>query len=221
MSKFISIKKKIDTFKKKTLSIPGDKSISIRFILLSSLTKGKCTAYNLLDSDDVTSAIESVKKLGIKIIQKKFKFEIHGKGLFGFKYRKNLILNAGNSGTTARLICSTLIDAEYPVKVIGDKSLSMRDMKRITKPLKLFGIKLKDNNGKLPILIKGSKFTKPISYIENLGSAQCKSAVMIAALKTFGVTKIKSLPSRNHTELMFKNVLKVPIKIKIKKNMIS
>ena len=217
MSKFIQIKKEINSFKKKTLSIPGDKSISIRFILLSSLTKGKCIAYNLLKSEDVISAIKSVRKFGIKIVLKKFKCEVYGKGLFGYKYKKNLILNAGNSGTTARLMCSTLIDAKYPIKITGDKSLKTRDMKRIIKPLKLFGVKLKDKKGKLPIIIEGSKFTKPINYTENLGSAQCKSVVMIAALKTAGITKIKSLPSRNHTELMFKNVLKVPTKIKHKK----
>ena len=197
--------------------MPGDKSISIRFILLSSLAEGRCTAYNLLNSEDVISAIKIIKKLGIKIINKKSRCEVYGKGLYGFKYKKNLILNAGNSGTTARLICSILIDANYPIKIIGDKSLSNRDMARIIKPLKLFGAKFKDNNNKLPIFIKGTKFTKPINYNENLGSAQCKSAVMIAGLKTLGVTKIKSLPSRNHTELMFKNVLCVPIKIKKKK----
>ncbi len=218
MSKFIIIRKKIDGFKKKSISVPGDKSLSIRFVLLSSLTKGKCTAKNLLKSEDVLSAIKSIRKLGIKVILDKSQCKVYGKGLFGFKYKKNLILDAGNSGTTARLLCSTLIDANHPVKITGDKSLKTRDMKRIINPLRLFGVKFKDKNGKLPIIIQGSKFTKPISYIENLGSAQCKSAVMIAALKTFGVTKIKSLFSRNHTELMFKNVLNVPIQIKHKKN---
>ena len=218
MSKFIFISKKIDTFKKKSIFIPGDKSLSIRFILISSLAKGKCTAYNLLKSEDVISAIKSIKKLGIKIILGKSKCEVYGKGLFGFKYKKNLILNAGNSGTTARLICSTLIDAKYPIKITGDKSLKTRDMTRIIEPLKLFGAKFNDRNGKLPIIVKGTKFSKPINYHEKLGSAQCKSAVMIAALKTFGITKIKSLISRNHTELMFKNVLNIPIKIKHKKN---
>ncbi len=217
MRKFISIKKKIGKFKKKSISIPGDKSLSIRFVLLSSLSQGKCTAYNILKSEDVISAIKNIKKLGIKIVIKKFKCEVYGNGLFGYKYRKNLVLDSGNSGTTARLLCATLIDADYPVKIIGDKSLTRRDMSRIIKPLKLFGAKFQDNNGKLPILIKGSKFTKPINYTENLGSAQCKSAVMIAALKTFGITKIKSLPSRNHSELLFKNVLNVPIKIINKK----
>ncbi len=217
MRKFISIKKKIDYFNKKAISVPGDKSLSIRFVILSSLSKGKSTAYNLLKSDDVLSAIKNIRKLGIKVILKKNKCEVYGKGLFGYKYKKNLVLNAGNSGTTARLLCSALIDTQYPIKITGDKSLIKRDMSRIIKPLKLFGVKFKDNKRKLPIFIKGSKFTKPINYTENLGSAQCKSAVMIAALKTLGTTKIKSLPSRNHTELMFKNVLKIPIKLKYMK----
>ena len=217
MQKFVYINKKIDRFKKKSISIPGDKSLSIRFILLASLSQGKCTAYNILNSDDVISAIKNIKKLGIKITMKKYKCEIYGKGLYGYKYKKNLVLDAGNSGTTARLLCSTLIDAHYPTKIIGDKSLMKRDMNRIIQPLKLFGAKFRDNDGKLPISIEGTKFTKPINYIENLGSAQCKSAVMIAALKTYGITKIKSLPSRNHTELLFKNVLNVPIIINKKK----
>ena len=93
-------------------------------------------------------------------------------------------------------------------------------MFRVIDPLKKFGAKFKSKNGRLPIEIKGLKYTKPIFYNENIGSAQCKSAVMIAGLKTSGKTKLKCLPSRNHTELMFKNVLKVPIKIKKKINMI-
>ena len=218
MQNFILVNKKINDFKKKSITIPGDKSLSIRFVLLSSLTQGKCTAYNLLESDDVINAIRCIKKLGIKVILKGNKCEVFGKGLFGFKYKKNLVLNTGNSGTTARLLCSAIIDSEYPIKITGDNSLKKRDMRRIIRPLKLFGAKFKEGNGKLPILIKGSKFRKPINYVENLGSAQCKSAVMIAALKTKGVTKIKSLISRNHTELMFKNVLNIPIRLNHKKN---
>ena len=96
MQKFIFINKKIDQFKKKSISIPGDKSLSIRFILLSSLTQGKCIAYNLLKSDDVISAIKNIKRLGIKIVMKKSKCEVYGNGLYGYKYKKNLILDAGN-----------------------------------------------------------------------------------------------------------------------------
>ena len=218
MTKIISIKNKIDPFREKSIFVPGDKSISIRFVLLSSLTNGKCTAYNLLNSEDVLNAIKNIKKLGVKINFNKSKCEVYGKGLFGLKYSKNLVLDVGNSGTTARLLCSILIDTPYQIKITGDKSLKKRDMKRIIVPLKMFGVKFKSKNGKLPLSIKGTKSPKPINYTENLGSAQCKSAVMIAALKTFGKTKIKSLPSRNHTELMFKNVLDIPIKVKHIKN---
>ena len=213
MKKTISINKRINIFKENIISVPGDKSLSIRFIILSSLSKGKCTAYNILKSEDVISAINCIRKLGIKINLKKSNCEVFGQGLFGFKYKKNIILNAGNSGTTARLITATLVNTEHEIKIIGDKSLEKRDMSRIIKPLKMFGANFKNKNGKLPMLIKGSKFLKPIKYTENLGSAQCKSAIMIAALKALGKTELKCLPSRNHTELMFKNVLKIPTKI--------
>ncbi len=218
MKKIISINQNIDSFKKNIISVDGDKSISIRFILLSSLSSGKCVATNLLKSEDVISAIKSIKKLGIKIKLKNKSCEVTGRGLHGYKFKNKLILNAGNSGTTARLICSVLVNSPKWVKITGDESLKKRDMERIIKPLKLFGVKFKNKNKKLPILIKGTKFLSPIQYNEKLGSAQCKSAVMIAALKTKGKTKLKCLPSRDHTERMFKNVLKVPIRTIKKKN---
>ncbi len=213
MKNFILINQKIGEFKKKFIEVEGDKSLSIRFVLLSALTKGKCTASNILKSEDVLNAINCINKLGIKTNLKKKKIEIFGKGLFGLKFKNNLNLDTGNSGTTARLLCSLLIDSNYKIKITGDQSLKKRDMKRIIEPLKKFGATFKSNNGKLPLLIKGTKFPKPIKYTENLGSAQCKSAVMIAALKTKGETKLKCLPSRNHTEIFFKKVLKVPIRI--------
>ncbi len=213
MKNYIIIQNKIKNFKKKFIEVEGDKSLSIRFVLLSALTKGKCSAINLLKSEDVLNAINCINKLGIKTIFRKRKTEIFGKGLFGLKFKKNLTLNTGNSGTTARLLCSLLIDSNHHIKITGDESLKKRDMKRIINPLKKFGAFFKSKKGKLPMMIKGTKFPKPINFTENLGSAQCKSAVMIAALKTKGVTKLKCLPSRNHTELMFKNIFKIPIKI--------
>ena len=131
-------------------------------------------------------------------------------------FKKNLILNAGNSGTTARLLLPILNNSNNWIKITGDQSLKNRDMNRIIKPLKLFGFKFKNNNKKLPIFIKGPKVLKPISYTENLGSAQCKSAIMIAALKAKGKTKLKCLPSRNHSELMFNNLMKIPTNIQKK-----
>ena len=217
MKNYISINKIINNFKKKFIKVDGDKSLSIRFVLLSSLSRGKCYATNLLKSEDVICAIKIIKKLGIKVNSKKTNVEIIGNGLFGYKFKNNLTLNAGNSGTTARLLLSVLTNSDGWIKVTGDQSLRKRDMNRITKPLKLFGVKFKNNNGKLPISIKGNKKLKPIKYFENLGSAQCKSAIMLAALRAEGKTKLMCLPSRNHTELMFKNVLKLPINIKKKK----
>ena len=110
-----------------------------------------------------------------------------------------------------------LVKSKYKVKLIGDKSLSKRDFSRVTNPLKLFGVNIKSRKNSLPIEIKGTEFLRPIDYFENIGSAQCKSLVMFAALNTPGITKINAKKSRNHTELLFK-YLNIPIKIKEKKN---
>ena len=154
MTKLISINKKISFFKKKTISVEGDKSLSIRFILLSSLSKGKCIGKNLLKSEDVISAIKSIRKLGIKVKFNNKICEVYGKGLNGFNYKKNIILNAGNSGTTARLICASVIDAKHHIKITGDESLKKRDMGRIINPLSKFGAKFVCQNKKLQLVIK-------------------------------------------------------------------
>ena len=89
MKKFISISKKINFFKKKSIEVTGDKSLSIRFVLLSSISQGKCIAYNLLKSDDVINAINCIRKLGIKVRLQKNKCEIYGKGLLVLNIKKN------------------------------------------------------------------------------------------------------------------------------------
>jgi 3-phosphoshikimate 1-carboxyvinyltransferase len=200
----------------KDINIEGDKSLSIRWALLASQSIGKSTATNLLKSEDVLNTINCLKKLGVKISLFKNKCEIYGLGINGYKYKKNITLNAGNSGTLARLIMGLLVHSKNKIKIIGDKSLSKRDFLRVTKPLEKFGAKFKTNLGKLPIVIEGTESPTPISYYENKGSAQCKSAVMLAALNTRGQTIIKAKKSRNHSELFFKH-LNVPIKI-TKKN---
>ena len=128
-----------------------------------------------------------------------------------------MTINAGNSGTLGRLILSLLIKIDKKIRLIGDKSLSKRDFSRIIDPLKEFGANIKSTSNSLPVEILGSEFLRPINYLETRGSAQCKSAVMLAALNTPGVTKIKAAKSRDHTERMFKH-LKLPIKLKSKKN---
>ena len=217
MAKSIDIKKTISPFSK-ILKISGDKSLSIRWALTASQANGKSRAYNLLMSEDILSTLKCLKKLGIKIKIKKKYCEINGLGLNGFKYKKNLILNAGNSGTLGRLILGLLVKSPFKIKLIGDKSLSKRDFSRVIIPLKKFGAEFfPKNKSTLPILIKGSNTLKPINYYEKKGSAQCKSSVMYAALNVSGKTIIKAKKSRDHTEILFKN-LNLPIKVKKEKN---
>ena len=217
MTKIISINKKIKNFQKK-INVSGDKSLSIRWVLFSSLANGTSTAKNLLRSEDVLATINTIKKLGIKVIINKNFCKIFVKGIDGYKFKKNLTLNAQNSGTLGRLILGLLVNSPYTIKLSGDKSLSNRDFKRISDPLTKFGAKFKLHNKKfLPLKILGSKELKPINYLENKGSAQCKSAVILAGMRANGLTKIKAKKSRNHTEILAK-YLNLPIKIKEKKN---
>ena len=216
MSNSIKIYNKIKSFNK-TITVPGDKSLSIRWVLFSSMANGKSKAFNLLLSEDVMAAINAVKKLGIKVKLYKNYCTIIGNGPNGYKYKKNTIINSENSGTLGRLIMGILIDTPYKIKIIGDKSLSKRDFSRIAEPLHKFGAKIKLTKKGLPLTIHGSKNLIPITYYENKGSAQCKSCVIFAGLKTEGTTFIKAKISRNHTELLCK-FLGLPIKVKKIKN---
>ena len=217
MNKPIFINKIIRDFNKK-ITVNSDKSISIRFAILASMAEGKSRAFNLSNADDIKSTLNCLKKLGVSIKLKKNYCEITGNGLNSYTYKNNLTLNCGNSGTAARILAGALINSPKAIKITGDKSLQKRDMKRIIDPLQKFGATFKKNNGTLPLYMRGSNFIKPINYKETRGSAQCKSAVMLAALSANGITKIKSKPSRNHTEILYKNVLKLPIKIKKNNN---
>ena len=212
----IKIRNNIKRFNK-VLSIEGDKSLSIRWALLASQSKSKSRSVNLLFSEDVINTLKCLRKLGVKIKISKNFCEINGVGLNGFNYKKNLTLDAGNSGTLGRLIMGLLTHSKNTISLKGDKSLSKRDFLRIIKPLRKFGADFKSNFGKLPIKIKGTNNPIPIVYNETKGSAQVKSSVMLAALNTDGETIIKAKKSRNHSELLFKH-LKLPIKIERKKN---
>ena len=209
----IFINKQIGNFNEE-ITVPGDKSLSIRWALMASQALGKSKAYNLLMSEDVIAALDSIKKLGIKVKLTKNHCEINGNGINGFKYKKNLIINAKNSGTFGRLILGLLIKSPQKIKLLGDKSLSKRDFSRVTIPLKKFGAKFYQNtNSKLPLSILGTRKISSINYFEDKGSAQVKTCICLAALNADGETKIKAKKSRNHTELLFK-FLKIPIKIK-------
>ena len=212
----ITVNHKIKSFDK-SIIIPGDKSLSIRWVLIASLASGKSIANNLLMSEDVKAAIKTVRKFGIKVKVKKKRCEIYGKGIYGYVFKKGITIDAKNSGTLARLILGLIIDSPFPIKLIGDQSLSKRDFRRVTDPLSKFGVKFKyKNKNGLPLSLTGSNKLKAISYSENRGSAQCKSSIIFGSLKAKGKTQIKAKKSRNHTELLFKS-LKLPIKV-LKKN---
>ena len=138
MSNSVVIKKKIKKFNK-IITVTGDKSLSIRWVLFASLAKGVSRARNLLMSEDVIAAIDAIKKLGIKTEVTKKDCKIFGKGIDGYIYKKNIKINAKNSGTLGRLILGLLINSPYKIMLFGDKSLSKRDFKRISKPLSKFG----------------------------------------------------------------------------------
>ena len=217
MSEKIVLKKKIKPFDKKII-VPGDKSLSIRWLLFASQAKGISKAKNLLMSEDILATINAIKKLGIKVKKNKHELTVYGNGFNGYKYKKNLIIDAKNSGTLGRLISGIIISTPYPIKIIGDKSLSKRDFKRISDPLSKFGARFQLTKKKnLPLKIFGSTNLRPIKYYENRGSAQCKSSVIFAAMRTKGTTIINAKKSRNHTELMCK-YLNLPIYFKNKRN---
>ncbi len=217
MPNSLIIKRKIKNFNK-IISVCGDKSISIRWVLFSSLANGISKAKNLLMSEDVKAALNAIKILGIKSRINNNGCIVYGKGINGFNYKKNIKINAANSGTLGRLILGLLINTTHPIKLIGDKSLSKRDFKRVSDPLSKFGAKFKlKKNKNLPLEITGSSKLTPIKYVEKKGSAQCKSAVIFAGLRTNGTTIIKAKKSRNHTELLCK-YLKLPITVKNRNN---
>ena len=166
MSNLIIIKKRIGKYNK-TILVPGDKSISIRWVLFASLANGTSKSNNLLISEDVIAALNAIKKLGIKISLKNNRCKIYGKGIDGYKYKKNIKINAENSGTLGRLLLGLLINSPFPINLIGDNSLSKRDFKRISVPLSKFGATFKlKNNKNLPLTIIGSPNLKPIKYLE-------------------------------------------------------
>ena len=187
----IVIQKKIKDFEK-IIKVDSDKSLSIRSLLISSQSFGLSKISNLSKSEDILSTIEGLKKLGIKIIFKNKFCYVYGNGLNGFNYKNNISIDAGNSGTFARLILGLLVKSPNAIKLVGDKSLSKRDFKRNTSPLKQFGVSFKSINNGLPLKIIGSDYLKPINYFEDKGSAQIKSSVLFAGLNTPGKTIVKA-----------------------------
>ena len=184
------------------LSFSGDKSISHRALLISSLSDGKSRIKNLSESDDVKATISCLQDLGIEIDSIGEEVIVSGKGFKGYQNPINQ-LNAGNSGTTTRLLTGILAAQNFESVITGEPSLSARPMNRIIEPLSLMGSRIKSNEGKLPLQIYPTNNFNSINYKMPVASAQVKSAILLAGLHLDDETSVtETKVTRNHTETL-------------------
>ncbi|WP_372520749.1 3-phosphoshikimate 1-carboxyvinyltransferase [Candidatus Ruminimicrobiellum ovillum] len=187
------------------ITVPADKSITHRAIMLSSLATGKSYINNYLKSDDCLMTMNAFKQMGVNIEQTEDSLTIIGAGINGLKNPVKEIY-AGNSGTTTRLLSGVLAGQKFSSTITGDASLSKRPMKRVIEPLSLMGanITAKENNF-LPMTILPKENLKAISYTSPVASAQVKSCILFAGLYADGTTTVtEPIKSRDHSERMFK-----------------
>ena len=195
------------------ISIPGDKSITHRAIMISALCNGKVNISNALISDDCEHTINVFRELGVNIEIKEHVISITGKGLMSLK-KPNKKLYAGNSGTLIRIISGILATQNFTSSIGGDESLNARPMKRIADPLKILGANVVSKNNMPPLSFKPTQNLQPISYVNNLPSAQVKSCLIFAALFIDGTSVItEKIRTRDHTERLLE-YLEYPISIK-------
>ncbi|ERM92118.1 3-phosphoshikimate 1-carboxyvinyltransferase [Caldanaerobacter subterraneus subsp. yonseiensis KB-1] len=198
----VEVKKKNSL--KGVISVPGDKSISHRAVMIGSIAEGLTEVENFLVAKDTLSTVECMRKLGVDIKLEGNRVKVYGKGLYLSKSSE--VLDVGNSGTTIRLLMGILAGQEFETILTGDDSIKRRPMGRVIVPLTLMGAKIEAREGNFaPVKIRGGKL-RGIEYKMPIASAQVKSSIMLASLYAEGMTVIEELAlSRNHTELMLQN----------------
>ena len=185
------------------ITIPGDKSISHRSIMLGAISEGDTRIRGFLKSADCLATLDCFKKLGVEIEEKPDEIIIHGAGLRGLK-TPGEVLDVKNSGTSIRLLSGILSGCGISCEITGDASIRKRPMGRIIKPLRLMGadISSRDQNDCAPLIIRGGRL-KGIDYVSEVASAQVKSCVLLAGLYADSDTAFaEPKPSRDHTERM-------------------
>ncbi len=185
------------------VTVPGDKSVSHRAVMFGSIAKGLTEITNFLQGADCLSTISCFGKLGIEIENGPDRILVHGKGLHGLT-APDSVLDAGNSGTTTRLISGILAPQSFTATLTGDASIQKRPMNRIMEPLSMMGADIKSikGNGCAPLEIQGRPLTG-IHYMSKVASAQVKSSILLAGLYASGETSVtEPVLSRNHTEIM-------------------
>ena len=187
------------------LAVPGDKSISHRSVMFGALSEGITEAENFLTGADCLSTISCFRQMGISVEQNGTSVIVHGKGLHGLT-RPSSIIDAGNSGTTVRLLSGILAGQPFDSMITGDASIQKRPMKRVMTPLSQMGASITSvhENGCAPLQIKGSPL-HGIHYLSPVASAQVKSCVLLAGLYADAPTSVtEPAISRNHSELMLR-----------------
>lgn len=187
-----------------TCRVPGDKSISHRAALLGAIAQGETEIINFLQGADCRSTLSCLRGLGVEIKEERDLVRVRGKGLHGLE-EPSAVLDAGNSGTTIRLLLGILAAQDFFAVVTGDESLRRRPMGRVIKPLREMGAQIwgRKHDNLAPLAIKGTSKLRPIAYTMPVASAQVKSAILLAGLYADGVTEvIQPVSCRDHTERM-------------------
>ncbi len=184
-----------------SLTLPGDKSISHRALLVGALCQGPVRIENLLDADDVRRSRGAIESLGVPVRVEGSALVVEGRGLRGLKAPAGA-LEMGNSGTTTRLLLGILAGFPFEATLTGDASLSARPMRRVTEPLEKMGASVHGLHGKdrLPLTLRGGRL-RGIRHTLAVPSAQVKSALLLAGLFADGpTTVVEPAPTRDHTE---------------------
>ena len=189
------------------ISVPGDKSISHRALMIGAVAIGKTIIRGLLEGDDVLRTATALNAMGVRIDRAtKGEWCIHGRGVGGLTQPDD-VLDLGNSGTGARLLMGLVSTHPITTHFTGDASLRQRPMARIAEPVEQMGAQIiARDGGRMPLVVIGAPAPQPITYQLPVPSAQIKSAVLLAGLNTPGRTSVIELrPSRDHTELMLRH----------------
>jgi len=205
MKNTITHSSKINAFKGQ-ITVPGDKSISHRSLILASQAIGKTYIKGMLEGDDVINTAEALRECGVLIEKQDDFWYVEGVGVGGLQ-KPSKALDVGNSGTGVRLLMGLLATYNFEVEFTGDESLKKRPMGRVITPLNKMGVTIKSNDGKLPITVQGNDNLSPITYESPVASAQLKSCIILAGLNIAGKTSvIEKQKTRDHTELMLKYI---------------
>jgi 3-phosphoshikimate 1-carboxyvinyltransferase len=185
------------------LSVPGDKSVSHRALMLGGVATGTTRISGFLDSADCLATLSALRAMGVRIEQPgPREIVVHGAGPGGLRASATP-LDLGNAGTAIRLFMGLLAGQSFSSTLIGDDSLMRRPMERVAKPLRLMGAQIDTQKGCPPVRLQGGAALRGIDYALPMASAQVKSAILLAALRSQGITRVtEPAPTRDHTERM-------------------